>query len=131
MADQTSVADRGDGTSSTLHLPFLEPNFRSKNVAMWIHSKQNMTHSPKSKSSCTSNTGEERKRMLTKRTTRWVRLLSNLFNKMGETTISVFLLLLLASIRVCPNHRFQARMKLVLWSYCLRHEDLLTIRMHA
>jgi hypothetical protein len=57
MADQTSVADRGDGTSSTLHLPFLEPNFRSKNVAMWIHSKQNMTHSPKSKSSCTSNTG--------------------------------------------------------------------------
>lgn len=75
--------------------------------------------------------GEERKRMLTKRTTRWVRLLSNLFNKMGETTQSAFPLLLLASIRVCSNHRFQAHMKLVLWSYCLRHEDLLTIRMHA
>jgi hypothetical protein len=58
--------------------------------------------------------GEERKRMLTKRTTRWVRLLSNLFNKMGETTISAFPLLLLASIRVCSNHRFQAHMKLVL-----------------
>ncbi|CAM6068270.1 unnamed protein product [Sphagnum tenellum] len=62
MADQTSVADRGDGTNSTLHLPFLKPNFRSKNVAMCIHSKQDMTHSPKSKSSCTSNTEEERKK---------------------------------------------------------------------
>jgi hypothetical protein len=57
MADETSVADREDGTNSTLHLPFLEPNFRSKNVAMCIDSKQNMTHSPKTKSSCTSNTG--------------------------------------------------------------------------